>query len=34
LAFLPEGIWLRTVRADSGFFDGTFLDFLEARALP
>jgi hypothetical protein len=25
---------LRTVRADSGFFDGSFLDFLEARALP
>jgi hypothetical protein len=34
LALLPEGTWLRTVRADSGFFDGTFLDFLEARALP
>jgi hypothetical protein len=34
LAFLPEGTWLRTVRADSGFFDGGFLDFLEARALP
>ena len=31
---LPEETWLRTVRADSGFFDGTFLDFLEARALP
>jgi hypothetical protein len=26
-------MWLRTVRADSGFFDGHFLDFLEARAL-
>jgi len=25
---------LRTVRADSGFFDGSFLDFLEERALP
>jgi hypothetical protein len=34
LALLPEGTWLRTVRADSGFFDGAFLDFLEARALP
>jgi len=34
LALLPEGTWLRTVRADSGFFDGSFLDFLEARALP
>lgn len=34
LALLPAGTWLRTVRADSGFFDGTFLDFLEARALP
>jgi hypothetical protein len=31
LAFLPAGTWLRTVRADSGFFDGSFLDFLEAR---
>ena len=31
--FILHG-WLRTVRADSGFFDGTFLDFLEARALP
>ena len=27
-------MWLRTVRADSGFFDGAFLDFLEERALP
>lgn len=34
LALLPEGMWLRTVRADSGFFDGAFLDFLEARRLP
>jgi hypothetical protein len=34
LALLPEGMWLRTVRADSGFFDGAFLDFLEARGLP
>ena len=34
LALLPEGTWLRTVRADSGFFDGSFLDFLAARALP
>jgi hypothetical protein len=34
LALLPEGTWLRTVRADSGFFDGHFLDFLEERGLP
>jgi hypothetical protein len=34
LALLPEGMWLRTVRADSGFFDGSFLDFLEERGLP
>ena len=34
LALLPEGTWLRTVRADSGFFDGHFLDFLEERSLP
>jgi hypothetical protein len=34
LALLPEETWLRTVRADSGFFDGSFLDFLEERALP
>ena len=34
LALLPEGTWLRTVRADSGFFDGGFLDFLEKRRLP
>jgi hypothetical protein len=34
LALLPEGAGLRTVRADSGFFDGTFLDFLEERSLP
>jgi hypothetical protein len=34
LALLPEGTWLRTVRADSGFFDGRLLDFLEERNLP
>lgn len=34
LALLPEGTWLRTVRADSGFFDRPFLDFLEERSLP
>jgi len=34
LALLPQGTWLRTVRADSGFFDGHFLDFLEERSLP
>jgi hypothetical protein len=33
LALLPEGAWIRTVRADSGFFDGIFLDFLEERGL-
>jgi hypothetical protein len=33
LALLPEGMWIRTVRADSGFFDGSFLDFLEERGL-
>jgi len=33
LALLPEGMWIRTVRADSGFFVGTFLDFLEERGL-
>jgi len=34
LALLPEGMWLRTVRADSGFFDETLLAFLEGRGLP
>ena len=34
LALLPVGTWLRTVRADSGFFDGSFLNFLEERGLP
>lgn len=34
LALLPEGTWVRTVRADSGFFDGSLLDFLEERELP
>jgi hypothetical protein len=34
LALLPEGTWIRTVRADSGFFDGGLLDFLEQRTLP
>lgn len=34
LTLLPEGTWIRTVRADSGFFDGLFLDFLEGRRLP
>ena len=31
LALLPEGMWLRTVRADSGFFDEALLAFLEDR---
>jgi hypothetical protein len=34
LALLPVGTWIRTVRADSGFFDGSLLDFLEERSLP
>lgn len=34
LALLPEGMWVRTVRADSGFFEEALLAFLEARALP
>ena len=34
LALLPEGSWIRTVRADSGFCDGALLDFLEERSLP
>ena len=34
LALLPEGMWLRTVRADSGFFDQALLGFLEERGLP
>jgi len=34
LSLLPGGWSVRTVRADSGFFDGAFLDFLEARHLP
>jgi len=34
LALLPEGTWIRTVRADSGFFDQALLEFLEARDLP
>lgn len=34
LTFLPEGTWLRTGRADRGFLDGAFLDFLEERRLP
>lgn len=33
LALLPEGTWVRTVRADSGFFDQALLEFLEARSL-
>ena len=33
LALLPEGTWLRTVRADSGFFDQALLEFLEQRGL-
>ena len=33
-ALLPEGTWLRTVRADRGFFDGQWRDFLEGRGWP
>ena len=33
LALLPEGTWLRAVRADSGFFDQALLEFLEQRGL-
>lgn len=34
LALLPEGMWVRCVRADSGFFEEAFLSFLEGRSLP
>ncbi len=34
LALLPEGMWGRTVRADSGFFDETRLAFLAGRQWP
>jgi len=34
LVLLPEGTGLRTVRADSGFFDQALLEFLEERQLP
>jgi hypothetical protein len=34
LALMPAAWKLRTVRADSGFFDNTLLTFLEARAIP
>lgn len=34
LALLPQGMWIRCVRADSGFFEGHFLTFLEDRSLP
>ena len=34
LALLPEGWRVRTVRADSGFFDQALLGFLEERGLP
>jgi hypothetical protein len=33
LALLPEGMWVRCVRADSGFFEEALLQFLEARQL-
>jgi hypothetical protein len=34
LALLPEGMWIRCVRADSGFFEEALLSFLEERKLP
>jgi hypothetical protein len=34
LALLPEGTWIRCVRADSGFFEEALLAFLELRKLP
>lgn len=34
LALLPEGTWIRCVRADSGFFEEGMLAFLEQRNLP
>ena len=34
LALLPEGMWIRCVRADSGFFEEALLGFLEERNLP
>jgi len=34
LALLPEGLTVRTVRADSGFYQDDLLDFLETRHLP
>lgn len=34
LALLPEGAWIRGVRADSGFFEEALLAFLETRPLP
>ena len=33
LALLPEGMWIRCVRADSGFFEEGLLAFLEERLL-
>ncbi len=33
LALLPEGLWIRCVRADSGFFEEGLLAFLEERHL-
>ena len=34
LVLLPEGMWIRCVRADSGFFEEAILSFLEERKLP
>ena len=34
LSLLPAGLWVRCVRADSGFFEEALLAFLEERRLP
>lgn len=34
LVLLPKGLWIRSVRADSGFFDHKLLEFLESQKLP
>ena len=34
LVLLPEGMWIRCVRVDSGFFEEAILSFLEERKLP
>lgn len=34
LALLPDGVFIRCLRADSGFFDNRLMGFLEERGLP